>query len=181
MNLDQKYTDYSIRTYTGKTFDLSRPTVDMICKEDIAHGLSNTARWAGQTEHFYSVAQHSVMVSQLLPPELRLAGLMHDASESYMGDMPSPFKKLMPSFKKLEGNLMRVIFEKYDIDWSLMEKIKEVDREVLGLEWDNVVTGPNCLPVWSPEFAKVRFLETYELIKTQSDGKGQFTGVTSTE
>ena len=52
-------------------------------------------------------------------PDLKLAGLLHDASEAYIGDMPSPFKKLMPDYKKLEDNLMKVIAQKFGFEYPL--------------------------------------------------------------
>src|SRR4051812_2148358 len=75
-----------ILTYTGKhvnPFDL-KP--DDICIEDIAHALALCNRFAGHTKRPMSVAQHSVYVSRLCP-NYRLAGLLHDASEAYLGDV----------------------------------------------------------------------------------------------
>ena len=54
-----------IATSTGKHIDFVNITPDQICIEDIARGLSNECRFAGQLESFYSVAQHSVYVSRL--------------------------------------------------------------------------------------------------------------------
>ena len=84
-----------IRTYTGKYINVFDPDPEMIDIEDIAHSLSNTCRWGGHCRKFYSVAQHSVMVVDWLPvsdSKLRLAGLMHDATEAYLTDLSKPIK-----------------------------------------------------------------------------------------
>ncbi len=77
-----------IATSTGKHIDFVNITPDQICIEDIARGLSNECRFAGQLESFYSVAQHSVYVSQIVPPEYALEALLHDAAEAYIKDIP---------------------------------------------------------------------------------------------
>ena len=77
-----------IATSTEKHIDFVNITPDQICIEDIARGLSNECRFAGQLESFYSVAQHSVYVSQIVPPEYALEALLHDAAEAYIKDIP---------------------------------------------------------------------------------------------
>lgn len=84
-----------IQTHSGKRFDLLDPTPEMVDSEDIAHALSQLCRYTGHCKHFYSVAQHCVHVSERVPPEFALAGLLHDAHEAYVGDVSSPLKKAM--------------------------------------------------------------------------------------
>ena len=97
-------TKYSyINTQSGRHFNYQRQRSEDICIEDIATALSHECRFAGHTDHFYSVAQHSVLVSEMLPPELALEGLLHDAMEAYFKDIPTPLKSLMPGYKKLDG------------------------------------------------------------------------------
>lgn len=94
-----------IQTYTGLEFSLDAPVFRM---DDIAHSLAMQCRYAGHCRHFYSVAEHSVIVS-LLMQELDLGdpreGLLHDACEAYLIDMPRPWKKLLPDYQRLEGAL----------------------------------------------------------------------------
>lgn len=78
-----------IATSTGKHIDFVNITPDQICIEDIARGLSNECRFAGQLESFYSVAQHSVYVSQIVLPEYALEALLHDAAESHTAGLQS--------------------------------------------------------------------------------------------
>src|SRR5579872_2947230 len=82
-----------IQTASGLEFPLFEPRLDAINIEDIAHGLSMICRFTGQCARFYSVAEHSVHVSHLVPREDAAWGLLHDAAEAYLGDVASPLKK----------------------------------------------------------------------------------------
>src|SRR5687768_6677184 len=77
--------------------------------EDIANNLSKICRFTGSVDKFYSVGQHSVIVSHVVPPEQALAGLMHDASEAFMSDLNSPLKALMKAYKALEKKVEKEI------------------------------------------------------------------------
>ena len=106
-----------ITTFTGRHFPITTATVDDICIEDIAHGLSNCCRYAGQCEPFYSVAEHSVRMAEHLSynkPAMLLA-LLHDAAEAYLGDMTTTVKMLLPLYKEMEDYLQAVIFEKFGV------------------------------------------------------------------
>ena len=104
-----------IATSTGKHIDFVNITPDQICIEDIARGLSNECRFAGQLESFYSVAQHSVYVSQIVPPEYALEALLHDAAEAYIKDIPSPLKAMLPDYKAMEKHIEAAIREKFGL------------------------------------------------------------------
>jgi len=84
-----------IQTLSGKKFSYQFATADDIDIEDIANALSNICRFAGHLPEFYSVAQHSVLVSQIVPPEFAFEALMHDAAEAYCQDIPAPLKALL--------------------------------------------------------------------------------------
>ncbi|MDP3133715.1 MAG: phosphohydrolase, partial [Burkholderiaceae bacterium] len=92
-----------ISTFKGNRFYPAEPRIDGIDIEDIAHGLAYQCRFNGQTSAFYSVAQHSLMVADLVPPALRRAALLHDAAEAYLGDMVKPLKALVPDFGHIEA------------------------------------------------------------------------------
>ena len=91
-------------TYTGKEFYPLDPNPADIDIKDIAHALSNCCRFAGHIKSFYSVAQHSVIVSELCEPENALAGLLHDASEAYLSDIARPVKYT----EQMEGYRLRL-------------------------------------------------------------------------
>lgn len=103
--------------------------------EDIAHHLALCNRFNGATAFPYSVAAHSVyMADYLVSPENAFAALMHDATEAYIGDMVKPLKNAIDSFQCIEGNLWRVIAEKYGLPETLPEEVHEADKKALRLE-----------------------------------------------
>lgn len=113
---------------SGMMFDLFNPTTDMVSLLDIGWGLAGQLRFGGQTIFPYSVAQHSVLLSHAVPPELAKVALMHDASEAYIGDMIAPLKVLLPEFEIREHVIQRVIFNKYGLDFNQMEDINRLDK-----------------------------------------------------
>jgi len=100
--LNTLYTPDCIRTYTGRFVNVFQPTPEMICIEDIAHSLSNQCRFGGHLAQFYSVAQHSINCAGLVSSAHTKAALLHDSSEAYLMDIPSPIKAKMPEYKKIE-------------------------------------------------------------------------------
>lgn len=128
-----------IRTYSGIYIDVFDPKPSDITIEDIATGLSRQPRWGGQSKVFYSVARHSIEVAQLASKNYKLAALLHDASEAYLGDMPSPIKSRLPDYKQMEENLMKCIAEKFGFQYPLNSEVKLFDAYRLKIEWENVM------------------------------------------
>jgi hypothetical protein len=113
-----------ILTYTGKVFPFGCMTPDMIDIRDIAHALSQLCRYTGHTTMFYSVAQHSLLVSEKMPggPAQKLAGLLHDGAEAYTNDLASPLKKWMDQqsccgsvYGSLQDSITAMIYNKYGV------------------------------------------------------------------
>lgn len=96
-------------TYSGLDFDIFNPSYKLISIVDIAHALSMICRFGGHTKKFYSVAQHSVLVSYICPPEYALEGLLHDATETYCGDLIRPIKVMMPNYQDMETGLHKAV------------------------------------------------------------------------
>ena len=126
----------SIQTHTGARVCIPDTDPDSIRIEDIAHALSNVCRFAGHTKYHYSVAAHSMSVADLVRPEHKLQALLHDASEAYLCDIPTPFKLLLPDYQQLEYNLSLVIADKFDISPELHEAVIKADRIMLMSERD---------------------------------------------
>lgn len=125
-----------IRTYTGQMVNVLKPDLTKICIEDIAHALAVMPRFCGHTNKIYTVAEHSIRVAGLLPPELQMAGLLHDASEAYMCDIPTPIKILLPDYYTVENGLMHAIARKFGFEWPLHPEVVKADKTLLEMEWD---------------------------------------------
>lgn len=120
-----------IQTFTGGRFYPACPLPCHINIEDIARALSRLCRYAGHCEHFYSVAQHSVYVSSMVPLEHQRAALMHDATEAYLVDLPRPVKNLLPDYRKLEQMAWVAIAEEFGLPFELPKCVKDADNRVL--------------------------------------------------
>lgn len=130
----------SICLKSGRYLDFADPKPEQFTLWDIAYGLTNAARFSGQLKDgaVWNVAQHSMLVAMMSPLGLRFAALLHDASEAFTGDMPSPLKKLCPDFCAVEKKLMDVICQKYGANPDSMLAIKPYDIMALKIEKENM-------------------------------------------
>lgn len=162
--MENLYAGRLIRTYKGHYFDVFNPNPDQIDIEDIAHSLSLLCRFAGHIQSFYSVAEHSIWVSRNTSQESRLSALLHDASEAYLIDLPSPIKKEISQYLEIEDNLMKVIAQKLGFNYPFSEEVKKADKMALEYEWNNKVLVDKVVSLTSEE-AKKSFLQEYYKIK----------------
>lgn len=123
-----------IQTYTGRAFDLVDPQPDMVHPEDLAHALSRLCRFTGHVKRFYSVAEHSIYVSELVPDEHSLWGLLHDGAEAYIGDVSAPLKALLPDYRAVEKRVEAAVFAAFGLEGEVPEEVKAVDRRMLVTE-----------------------------------------------
>lgn len=117
-----------IATYLGKHFHPAAPRIEDVHIEDIARGLAFQCRFNGQTQTFYSLAQHSLFVAALAPARLRLAALLHDAAKAYLGDLAPPLRARLPGFSQLEEEVMAVIGERFGVTDFADPAIRRADR-----------------------------------------------------
>ncbi len=162
-----------MQTFTNAKFDPADIENNDFRIEDIAHALSNLCRFGGHCSNFYSVAQHSVIVSHIVPSEMAKIGLLHDASEAYMVDMPRPLKALLPEYKSLENKIQAALAKQYKIKFPFPKEIHQADIAALALEykclfsknfWDPGVTpaDPALLQeTWNPNTSKYYFLQRF--------------------
>jgi uncharacterized protein len=148
-----------IKTYSGVKFYPFDPRPEEVCLDDIAHALSNICRFTGHTNKFYSVAQHSVLVSEILSTnELALAGLFHDASEAYICDIARPIKKSFGRKSKYmiaEQKIQSAVYKRYHISISPISdyaQIKLADDILLFTEGRDLMNGTDGW--WNPNNIK---------------------------
>lgn len=166
-----------MQTYSGRQFWPLEPKAEHLAIEDIAHSLANQCRFAGHTTRFYSVAQHSVLVSQAVSEESALWGLLHDASEAYLVDFPRPLKydgEFRERYKFFEGELMAVICEKYKLPIDMPADVKQADEVLLATEKRDLMASepapwswlpapqPRVIIPWPPTVAKAAFMARFE-------------------
>lgn len=161
----------------GHEIDIRNPDPENIQIEDIAHALSHICRFGGHCFPFYSVAQHCVLVMALAPENLKLAALLHDASEAYLGDIIKPLKILLGNaYSDYEERFDLVIANKFGIDKKDLEAVKEFDKLALEIEHKAVVKGNFAHMIlvlgengllkdnwaWSAPYAETLFLQAFE-------------------
>jgi hypothetical protein len=169
-----------IATHCGVEFSPLNPDPSTVLIEDIAHALANSCRFTGHVDRFYSVAQHSVHVSELVEskdPELAFTALLHDASEAYLSDISRPIK-MQPEFgdvyKKFEHRLEVAIAERFGLVFPYPDIIKWADNVMLRSEQRDLMpnllrfAGDEYLPFtiqpWSPVVAKAHFMDRFDLL-----------------
>lgn len=150
-----------VETRSGKKVNVQNPASDQFDIKDIAYALSNTCRFNGHCAGFYSVAEHSVAVALRLPHELRLAGLLHDATEAYLGDIPSPIKQFLPDYKEMEHVFTVAIAKQFDVD-LFDPAIKAADLDALYTEAHFLI--PSQGKDWAYFQGPVQYKVNYDLV-----------------
>jgi hypothetical protein len=182
-----------IQTYTAKQFFPLEPRIEDVDIHDIAHALSLLCRYGGHCEEFYSVAQHCVLVSYAVPESFALEGLMHDAAEAYLIDIPRPIKHsgLIEGYRAAEDKLELTIWMRYGLRVDLLPLdqsgvIKMADRHVMRteqrdlmkpppVEWKDDRAGalPDRIETWPWRTAERKFLDRFnELMKARMHANG---------
>ncbi len=168
--------DSWIQTYTGRAFDVFDPRPEFIEIVDIAHSLSQQCRFTGHTKCFYSVAQHSIHVSRMVPEEFLLWALLHDASEAYLVDVPRPLKKELTNYREIEDKVMQAVAERFGLVWPMPFAVMVADNRALATEKRDLLN--ECRLPWSiadppdperikpmrPRTAEQKFLDRFDEI-----------------
>ena len=122
-----------IQTYSGRRFWVLAPHADDVDIRDIAHHLSLICRFTGACKYHYSVAQHSLLVSELVPDDCQLWALLHDAAEAYLSDVARPVKYQL-GINLIEGPILRAVAEKFGLDWPMPDEVHYADQIALATE-----------------------------------------------
>lgn len=127
-------------THTGRKFYPLSPRPEDIDPLDIAHSLAHLCRYNGHTDRFYSVAEHCILMSLVMPtPELALEALLHDGSEAYVGDMVRPLKHTdeMAPYRMAEDYVMDAIAARFGLPvdstghHSKSAEVRDADTRIL--------------------------------------------------
>lgn len=183
--MEFKDEDFKLLTFSGIYVNLKTPKPETVRLLDIAHALGNECRFSGQCLKHYSVGQHCVLASHLVPNDFAMEALFHDATEAYLKDLPTWLKSLLPEYKVIEENFEVAIRKQFGLELDPKKRaerkkiIKEYDYKLLatekrdlmpqdGEDWyflKDVSPLPFKIEPWSPEETKKKFLERYEELK----------------
>ena len=174
----------NMQLMSGKPFYPMDPRAEDVDIRDIAASLSKLCRFNGHCRAFYSVAQHSIHVSFLVPAEDALAGLLHDATEAYVGELMRPIKLMLPDFIEMENRIGAAIAERFGLDDLCPPSVKEADTRIVvneknallnpsnGTDWGDLPRGYSAQEmeavafcgVMPPEIAERVFLDRFHEI-----------------
>lgn len=175
-----------IQLASGKMFDPLNPDPELITIEDIAHAGANMCRYGGHCKEFFSVNEHSALVSLMLEmwgcsPRVQLQGLLHDADEALgLPDLPRPVKVRMAQYKEYGTALHKAVWKKFDLTLPMDPMVHVADNSILFLyerpklmghindeywQYDGELRKANIhIPLWNPKKARWAFLHRYQHI-----------------
>lgn len=179
-------TDYLMRTFTGRVISIDDPRPEHVDIRDIAHHLASTNRYNGAVREPYSVAQHSVIMSENVPREYALETLLHDSGETYLGDLIRAVKRWIDAhsngaFSALEARWLAAIYEAFGVRSTKFSHsvVKRVDNRICldemahgfaGWTQDEYTGVAETEPLgvdvtpWHAEQAEIRFLLRYKAL-----------------
>ncbi len=170
-----------IQTFSGQRFYPLNPQAETIKIQDIANALSKQCRFSGQISEFYSVAEHSVYVSYLCDQKDALFGLLHDASEAYLVDVPRPLKQSgkFGHYIDAEKVLQEMIYTKYCSFSEEPESVKKADMIMLATEAQQVY--PQLRADWQlpakPSILKLNFFDHKKAKEVFMDRFAELSGI----
>jgi hypothetical protein len=165
-----------VQTAMGHQFWPIDPRADEVFIEDIAHALSMLCRFGGHCLRFYSVAEHSVLLSRAAAPADKLWALLHDASEAYLVDVPRPLKPFLAGYREAEVKIMTAVCERFGLAPDMPPAVKEADGRILFDErTQNMATAPVrwstdadpigvVLQYWKPHEARDQFISDFNYL-----------------
>lgn len=145
----RKEKDLHVFTVKGRPFYIAHPTFDV---EEIAHATAMQCRYTGHTRFHYSVAQHGVLVASILAweaegREIEFEGLMHDAHEAYVSDLASPWKVLVPEYRRMEEGVESAMRVWANLPEKISPAVKRADWLALFIEAEQLLQ-PGITESW---------------------------------
>ena len=172
-----------IVTHSGTRFHPLAPDPDLIEIGDIAQALSKICVFGGHCWEFYSVAQHSVLVSRACPAEWALEGLLHDAHVAYLGDVSPPLKRFLGyRWRQFAAAVQHAIARKFGLGDPFPGFLRDIEARVTALEADMLMpkrrAGLELPEPISDEFwedpktpfqAALEFVQTYKQLAKERE------------
>jgi len=131
-----------LQSLSCRVVDLLHPRKEDYHIGEIANSLSKLCRFTGQIPYLYTVAQHSVLCAEVALYQDNLSldsvrwALLHDAAESFLGDVSSPLKSLLPEYRQLEAKHLRAMASRFGMSEGIPHAVKNIDRRMLVTERD---------------------------------------------
>lgn len=148
-----------ISTYSGAKFFVNECNVQDIPITDIANALALNCRFNGHISRHYSVAEHCVLVSNLVSPENALYGLLHDYEEAFISDIPRPFKVAITGHNEFADAVMANVCELYGLPLEIPEDVAYIDRHICAVEASVLA---KVVPEWV-EYYDLNVCPTHEI------------------
>ena len=139
-------------TSGGTVADLRFIDPEAIRLPDIAHALAIAPCFCGHTQRPYSVAEHSLLVVEVMErvlgirsPSALLAALMHDAHKAYCGDVSLPMKQLLGlAWRTEEDRLQWSVLRRFGVAIAFishLELIRHADHVAMATERRDLMPG----------------------------------------
>jgi len=164
-----------ISTYSGFKFYVEECNIQDIPMLDVAQALSMNCRFNGHIAEFYSIAEHSVLVSNLVAPENALWGLLHDYAEAFISDIPRPFKTSIAGHDEFEEAIMAKVIDHFNLAPNMPDDVAYIDEHICAAEarvlakvvpdwvqhYDESVCKPEYIQALRPRLARAAFMDRF--------------------
>lgn len=176
------FRDAYVSLSRGGRFYFDDVTVSTFSIEEIADALSKICRFTGHTQRFYSVAEHSVLTSLIVPKAYAFEALMHDAHEAFVGDVAAPLKSLLVDYQVVEDRAAARVRKHFGLPAKTSQPVKWADLEMLALEkrdllpsakedWlclEGIEPAQTTLLFCEPSNARQIFLERFQKLTAEA-------------
>lgn len=134
----------------GRPVDLTDFTKLEVDVDTVAGSLAKLCRFTGHCKQFYSVAEHSVLVSHLIEKGYEWDGLFHDVQEAIIGDVAGPLKSMLYDYSRVESRVACRMAELLGLSQTIpaVAAVQRADRLALCLEWEILMPSRRGLDIW---------------------------------